>query len=184
MPSDIILIGPQTVGKSTVGELLARQLDLPQCSMDEKRWRYYKEIGYDETVAQQKIKEEGAWGILRYWKPFEAYAVERLLLEHTNCVIDFGAGHSVYDDPLLFQRVRKALDPYPNVVLLLPSPDPESSIRILNDRNQHLPDDIRGTNEYFVKHPSNNKLAKFTVYTKSQTPQDTCHEILRRVKAQ
>ncbi|MEO1388800.1 MAG: shikimate kinase [Cyanobacteria bacterium J06634_6] len=181
MPSDIILIGPQTVGKSTVGKLLAERLDLPQCSMDEKRWRYYKEIGYDETLAQQKIEEEGAWGILRYWKPFEAYAVERLLAEHTNYVIDFGAGHSVYDDSQLFQRVEKALSPYPNVVLLLPSPDLEDSISILSKRNQHLPADIRSTNEYFIKHPSNNRLAKFVVYTKSKTPTETCDEILRRV---
>lgn len=119
---------------------------------------------------------------MRYWKPFEAYAVERLLLEHTNCVIDFGAGHSVYDDPLLFQSVQKALSPYPNVVLLLPSSDLEESIRILNERNQHLPDDIRSTNEYFVKHLSNNELAKLTVYTKLKPPEETCREILRRIE--
>ncbi|EDX83128.1 hypothetical protein S7335_306 [Synechococcus sp. PCC 7335] len=96
MPSDIILIGPQTAGKSTVGALLANRLNLPQCSMDEHRWRYYQEIGYDEALAKQKQKTEGARGLIQYWKPFEAYTVERLLLEHTNCVIDFGAGHSVY----------------------------------------------------------------------------------------
>ena len=182
MPSDIILIGPQTAGKSTVGKLLVDRLDLPQCSMDEQRWNYYKEIGYDEVLAKQKRETEGAWGIIRYWKPFEAYAVERLLSDYTNCVIDFGAGHSVYDDPLLFQRVQQALSPYPNVVLLLPSPDLKESIRILNERNKHLPDDIRNTNEYFVRHPSNHKLARFTVYTKAKTPKETCNEILRLVR--
>ena len=178
MPSDIILIGPQTVGKSTVGELLAERLGLPQYSMDEQRWAYYKEIGYDETLAKKKRETEGVWGIIRYWKPFEAHAVERLLSDQTNCVIDFGAGHSVYDDPLLFQRVQRALAPYPNVVLLLPSPGLEESIRILNKRNQNLPDDIRSTNEHFLRHPSNSSLAKFTVYTKDKTPQETCSEIL------
>jgi shikimate kinase len=54
MPSDIILIGPIGAGKSTVGSLLAVQLGLPQCSMDERRWHYYKEIGYDETLAKHK----------------------------------------------------------------------------------------------------------------------------------
>ncbi|NER80316.1 MAG: shikimate kinase [Leptolyngbya sp. SIO1D8] len=184
MSSDIILIGPQSAGKSTVGALLANQLDIPQCSMDEKRWNYYKEIGYDEALAKQKREMEGAWGIIQYWKPFEAYAVERLLSEHTNCVIDFGAGHSVYDDPSLFQRVQKVLSPYPNVVLLLPSPDLDKSIHILNERNKRLPDDIRSTNEYFVRHPSNYELAKFTVYTETKTPQETCDEILRLVKVQ
>ena len=149
--------------------------------MDEHRWNYYKELGYDETLAAQKRETEGAWGIMRYWKPFEAYAVERLLSDYTNCVIDFGAGHSVYDDPLLFQKVQRALSLYPNVVLLLPSADLEVSIRILNERNQHLPEDIRSTNEYFVRHSSNYSLARFTVYTEAKTPQQTCQEILRLV---
>ena len=183
MPLDIVLIGPQSAGKSTVGKLLANRLGLTQCSMDEQRWNYYKEIGYDEVLAKQKRESEGAWGIIKYWKPFEAYAVERLLSEHTNCVIDFGAGHSVYDDVLLFQRVERALSLYPNVVLLLPSPDLNESLQIRNERNQHLPDDIRNTNEYFVKHPANYKLSKFTVYTKAKTPQETCNDILRLVGA-
>lgn len=182
MPLDIVLIGPQSAGKSTIGSLLSHRLGIPQCSLDEKRWHYYKEIGYDEALAKQKRETEGAWGIIRYWKPFEAYAVERLLSEHTNCTIDFGAGHSVYDDPLLFQRVRQALLPYPNVVLLLPSPDLNESIRILNERNRDLPDDIRNTNEYFIRHPSNYKLAKFVVYTQAKTPEETCEEILQLVR--
>ncbi|MEM9092135.1 MAG: shikimate kinase [Cyanobacteria bacterium P01_F01_bin.53] len=183
MPSDIILIGPQSAGKSTIGALLANRLKLPQYSMDEKRWTYYQEIGYDEVLAKKKREEEGAWGIIRYWKPFEAHAVERLLSDYTNCVIDFGAGHSVYENPLLFKRVQKALSPYPNVVLLLPSPDLEESVRILNERNKNLPKDIRDTNEYFIRHPSNYKLAKFIIYTKLKTPTETCDEILKLVKA-
>lgn len=45
---------------------------------------------------------EGFWGVQKYWQPFEAYAVERLLAEHHNCIIDFGAGHSVYEHHVLF----------------------------------------------------------------------------------
>ena len=181
MPSDIILIGPQGVGKSTVGELLAAQLGLPQCSMDEHRWTYYREIGYDAALAKQKSDTEGAWGIIRYWKPFEAHAVERLLSEHQNCVIDFGAGHSVYEDAKLFERVKTALAPYPNVVLLLPSPDLDESLLILNQRNKDLPEDIRNTNEHFVRHRSNYALAKFTVYTQGKTPEEISREILSLV---
>ena len=181
MPSDIILIGPQSAGKSTIGALLAARLNLPQHSMDELRWAYYSEIGYDDALAKQKRETEGAWGIIRYWKPFEAYAVERLLAEHTNCVIDFGAGHSVYEDPVLFERVQRALSGYPNVVLLLPSPDLDESLRILNERNQDLPADIRATNEHFVRHPSNYTLAKVTAYTQEKTPEETCEEILQLV---
>lgn len=57
------------------------------------------------------------------WKPFEAYAVERMMADRPLAVIDFGAGHSVFEDETLFERVRVALEPFPNVVLLLPSAD-------------------------------------------------------------
>ncbi|MBP5977492.1 hypothetical protein HW132_33470 [Brasilonema sp. CT11] len=50
MKSDIILIGPIAAGKTTIGALLAHRLSLPQYSMDERRWDYYKAIGYDKEL--------------------------------------------------------------------------------------------------------------------------------------
>lgn len=179
--SDIILIGPIGTGKSTVGSRLAARLNLPQCSMDEYRWSYYQEIGYDEELANHKRQTEGFWGIYQYWKPFEAYAVKRLLSEHKNCVVDFGAGHSVYEDDALFQDIQQVLVPYSNIILLLPSPDLDESIQILNERNQHVSDGSLNINEHFVRHPSNYRLAKFTVYTKAKAPEETCREILELV---
>lgn len=182
MPKDIILIGPIGAGKSTVGALLATQLNIPQCSMDNHRWDYYKEIGYDEELAKYKREIEGFWGIYQYWKPFEAYAVERLLSEYQNCVVDFGGGHSVYEDPSQFERVQQALSSYPNVILLLPSLDLDESVQILNERNGYIPDGSLNINEHFVRHPSNYELAKFTVFTKAKTPEETCDEILELVE--
>jgi hypothetical protein len=161
MSSDIILIGPIGAGKSTVGSLLATRLGLRQRSMDEYRWNYYKEIGYDEEVAKQKREAEGLWGVCQYWKPFEAYAVERLLSEHQNCVIDLGAGHSVYEDPGLFQRVERVLEPYCNVILLLPSPNLDESLQILNEREEYVVGGNPNINEHFLRHPSNNSSDSF-----------------------
>jgi shikimate kinase len=182
MTTDIILIGPMGAGKSTVGTLLAQKLGWPQRSMDDLRWDYYREIGYDENLAQHKRETEGVWGLCAYWKPFEAYAVERLLSEHQQCVIDFGAGHSVYEDAVLFQRVQTALASYPNVILLLPSPDLDESIAILNEREEYVPDGTPNINEHFLRHPSNYRLAKLTVYTKDKTPNETCEEILSSIE--
>ena len=179
MNKEIILIGPIGAGKSTIGKLLAEKLNVPQVETDELRFDYYKEIGYDEEVARSKWEAEGFWGVYRYWKPFEAHAVERLLAEHKDCVIDFGAGHSVYEDEALFERVRNALSGYTNVILLLPSPDPEESIAILNEREESLREMKPNINEHFVRHRSNYDLAKHTVYTKGKTPEETCEEILR-----
>jgi hypothetical protein len=180
MRSTIILIGPLGVGKSTVGALLAEQLGRPCVSMDDLRLSYYAEIGYDRDLAAHKRATEGFWGMYRYWKPFEAHAVERILADHADCVIDFGAGHSVYEDSELFERVRRALEPYPNVVLLLPAPDLAESLRILAGREEGA-DAMAEINRHFLEHPSNALLARYTVYTGESTPAEVCAEVLARI---
>ncbi len=187
MNKTIILIGPMGAGKTTLGERLSKRLNLEWIQLDEIRQPYYDEIGCDNAVAKQIHAEKGMAGILAYWKPFEAHSVERVLQDHSNCVIDFGAGHSVYEDEILFTRVKNALEPYPNVILLLPSPDIGESIRILNTR---IPPDVppeiipwyKETNAYFLNHHSNTDLAKITVYTQNKAPDETCDEIIGKLK--
>lgn len=182
----IILIGPMGVGKSTVGKLLAERLSLPNYPMDDLRWDYYNEIGYDTERAGTIYETEGGKALLRYWKPFEAYAVERLLTEYSGCVIDFGAGHSVYEDEALFERVANVLRPLPYVILLMPSPDLAESIDTLHQRmrvmleaeGMKINEEFFQANEHFVTHPSNHRLAKVTIYTKDKTPAQTCEEII------
>jgi adenylate kinase family enzyme len=190
MDSTIILIGPMSAGKSTIGGLLAEKLGWPRYSLDEKRWEYYQEIGYDEAFADNIRQAEGMEGLLRYWKPFEAHAVVRILSDHSSGVIDFGAGHSVYEDDALFNRVQDALAAYPFVILLLPSPDLDESVEILNNRFVQMLAEEEGIeadsrtlqiNEHFVKHPSNQLLAKKIVYTNGKTPDETCAEILQHI---
>jgi shikimate kinase len=185
----IIFIGPLGAGKTSVGHLLAERLDLPFCSVDTVREAYYQELGYDETLAAQiAASEEGLRGVLRYSKPFEARMVEKVLADHHG-LIDFGASNSVYEDPALFSRVENALAPYPNVILLLPSPDPDESVEILKNRlirmlteaGKEFTDELFELNEYFVKHPSNRQLAKLVIYTKDKTPEKICDEILLKL---
>lgn len=182
MPDDIVLIGPINTGKSTQGELLAAALDLPQCPMDEHRWDYYAEIGYDKDFAERLGKHVGFWAVYMYWKEFECYAVERLLAEHRDCVIDFGAGHSVYEIDSHFKRAKAALKSYPNVVLLLPAADRAESLRLLNERAGKTEPDPLDINEHFIGHRSNYDLARHIVYTDGKAPEETRDEILERVR--
>ncbi len=183
MHSAIILIGPVNAGKSTLATLLAQRLGLQRCSLDEIGWQFYQEQGYDETMAQRIKEQNDLPAFHRYLERFHAYAVERVLADHPQDVIDFGAGHSVYEDFEQFERVQQALAPYTNVVLLLPSPDPAESTQILSRRksNPNPSPVVFAMNEFFFGHSSSFDLAKIIVYTKDKTPEETCNEVLRRL---
>jgi hypothetical protein len=183
MKSEIILIGPIGSGKSTLAELLYTRTLLPHRSMDLLRWKYFDEIGYDREVARERYIREGIWGLYRYWKPFEAYTVRRVFEDFSRCIFDFGASQSVYEDDGLFEQVRGILEPYPYVILLLPSPDREESIQILHARNGHVSAELWEVNEHFVDHHSNYDLARYTSYTKDKTPEETCEEVLGWAKS-
>ena len=59
----VIIIGPMCAGKSTVAQYLAERLDFPRIELDEVRWTYYEEIGYDQAAVGPIMKAEGsaAW---------------------------------------------------------------------------------------------------------------------------
>jgi hypothetical protein len=178
--SDIILIGPIRSGKSTIGKLLAERLDVPQISMDALCWDYYREIGFYEP----DVTVNGPDGMIA--SRFHLYALGRLLADHRECVIDLGAGHSVYREPADLLRIQKALAAYPNIFLLLPSPDLQVSADILAERsadNRWLQSFIQekgwNPNEFFLSHLSNVSLTKHVLYTEGKSPGQTCDEILR-----
>lgn len=89
----------------------------------------------------------------------------------------WAGGHSIYEDNALFARVEKALAPFPNVILIIPSPDSEESIAILNERTGGFVSNGFDFHENFVNSPCNCKLAKRTVYTKGKMPEETCAEV-------
>lgn len=186
MNTIVILIGPMSVGKSTLAKKLAKQLGVPRIELDEVRQRFFTEIGYDEQLASEIVGKEGMIGLIKYWKPFQVHAVERALKEYKNCVMDFGAGHSVYDDRELFQRIEKALKPHKFVIRILPSPDIDRSVEIVNQRFSDMlinevgkiDPELLALNEHFVRHPSNELLAKKTIYTEGKSINATCQEML------
>ena len=77
----VLLLGPTRTGKSTVSRLLAQQLGMPSVSLDELRWDYYAEIGYDAALARQIRQQGGFLALVLYRQLFDVYSVERVLAE-------------------------------------------------------------------------------------------------------
>lgn len=177
----VILIGPMFTGKSTVGSQLSRKLNRNQAPLDVLRWNYYKEIGYDDEKAGEIYKKDKFFGLFLYSQPYHAHAVERVLADYPDSIIDFGAGHSVYPDATLLERVRNVLAPYPNIVLILPSPDLAEAKQILRERFFGLMAQFYDLHEGFTRSGVFQKLAKQTVYTQDKTPQEVAAEILGQV---
>ncbi len=54
---DIILMGSPAVGKTTTAQLLSEKLDKPIVSLDDLRFDYYKEIGYDDDHMKPSLRD-------------------------------------------------------------------------------------------------------------------------------
>lgn len=191
MAPTVIIIGPMAAGKTTVSERVAARLGLPHVSLDDVGRGYYEEAGYDRAHAEELLTSVGETEGMTYIRPFYVHAVRRVLEDHPGCVLDFGAGHVVHDDPSLFESVRATLEPHPHVILLLPSPDMDESMAILHERILQRVAEYAEEgedyswaveeNKYFTLHPANMRLAKATVYTNGRSPEETCQEIVRLV---
>jgi hypothetical protein len=116
------------------------------------------------------------------WEPALAFAVEQVVSDYRGCVFDLGAGHTSFLDRQLHDRVARALSPFANVVLLLPSTDAARSVNVLRARCQR-----RGHTwihegvdfiEHWVTDDQNRRLAKRILYTEDQDPDALVQQLL------
>ena len=174
---EIILLGPVGVGNTTTAKLLSQKLNKPLISLDDLRFGYYKELGYDHEHMKELREKAGIMAIFQYGKIFDAYSIERILEDHQNCIFDFGGGNIVSGYEFDFNRIKKALEPYGNVVYLTPGEDNEETLKFIYNRRDIETGD-RELIEYLVYNHSNYEIAKYIVFVNNKTPEKVCDEVL------
>jgi hypothetical protein len=115
----------------------------------------------------------------RLFKLAEAESVQQCVGSTDKTVIDFGAGHSVYDYADHLEMVRSALAGH-HVVLLLPSINLEIARLTLHERCGH---DIAACDlaNFCLDNQSNRSLADVVVYTNGKTPMEVANEVIERL---
>lgn len=170
LANSIILIGPMGVGKSTISEELHKKNNLPKVSLDNRNLL--------SSIYSEREKFDN-------FKDFEFYLTTRVLSSLKQpAIIDFGAGHSIYENPLMFIEMKKFLSRFQNIVYLIPTQDKETSINIINQRlidkrgaNNHQLND----NRHFVYSPCNESLATITEYTLNKSPEEISNDIIEQI---
>ena len=186
--ANIIIIGPVGAGKSTQGKLLANALNKQSVSLDQVAERYYKDNGFGNSEFEKARDEKGFLFAYRQWWPSLAYAAQQVVKDHKDSVIDFGAGHSHYEDELMYTGVKEALAGCQHIILLLPTENLDQSVSLLKQQsiNQRNMDWIFGGYdfiEHWVTDYCNSDLATVTVFTDGKTPEQTCEEIIKAIGA-
>ena len=186
LKTGIVFIGSVCAGKSTQGKLVAEAIGRKSISLDNIANKYYETVGFNRSQFEKTKNKHGFLEAYRQLKPFEAYAAKQILKDYPDCIIDFGAGHSYYEDKSLFESVKQVASGYLNIILLLPSPNLDRSVLILRQRSIQQ----RGQNwifdgcdfiEHWVKGSCNQNLATMTIYTEDKTPEETRDEILQKI---
>ena len=164
----IILIGPSGAGKSSVADELSKITHLQRLCLD-------RIANHDRST-----------GFMKKFKSADEYnafmiktQMERAEKTGIPGIVDFGAGHSVYDNEEIFKYVKKQIGKFKNVVLLLPTCDLEKSLKILASRStgDYSP------NRKFITSPCNRELATMTVYENGRKPSEIAEEIIRIINS-
>lgn len=179
----IVLLGPAGGGKTTVAAIIAEQLGRPMVDLDEVAEPFYEEVDWSIPRLRQCIARIGRVAAERAWEPARAHAVFRAVQSHPGAVLALGAGHGSYRNQECRAQVARALAPVEHVVLLVPSADRATALRVLRERclADKGTDWVSQGHDFlaeWVDDRGTRALATHTSYTENLTPLGVAHAVL------
>ena len=179
----MILVGPLAAGKSTLGALVAERLGHAFVDIDDIAWSYCAEVGWSLDRLLERDDAVGWAAAEREWEPARAHAVARAVGDHPDAVIALGAGYTSFTDPACAEQVCRALAPVPDVIHLLPSPDPERSVTVLRERavaarGKDWIIEGRDWIAAWVADPLAGEVAAATVFTDGISPTESADQLV------
>ncbi len=131
---NVVIAGPMGAGKSRISRVLSIKRNLPLYSADKLRWYYFAKHGFNEIEASQLAKSGDIEGANRLHKKHEMLALESMLAEFSDGIMDLGGGFLDCSSGQDEKRARAALRAQKEVVCLVPSENKIDSLLILNSR--------------------------------------------------
>ena len=172
--NNIYVIGVFGVGKTTLSKLLSKEKNKNLISLDFIRWSIYEKIGYDFNYIEQLVKRKKFIDLYRYNSKFEIELVKETIMNTSDTVIDFGAGHSIIESESTFNYIRKLMKEREITIFL------DKKI-ISNHTNLHPEEKF--LNSYFLASKCNQKLSDITVMIDNKNKSQILNEVLNKLES-
>jgi deoxyadenosine/deoxycytidine kinase len=192
--TEIILIGPMGVGKTTLALHLSEKLGVLNYPVDRLKWYYRFKNGYDLAKGTRILRTSGFLELNKYFHDYFGTAeLAQLLDEFRGGIFDFGASHSHFESKDELHAAMRVLASFRNIIQLLPTADFDTNCQILDERIAKRYEDVEWKrevldsyfkqNRIFLKSGSYSALARALVYTDGKTIEQVGDEILEKVAA-
>jgi hypothetical protein len=199
--SPIVFIGPRGIGKSTQAERLSKRFQLPLVSLDVLAGEVYCddlyfnhcldavpharnskgccEPHYVGSVLKMARDRLGA-AYFAFEERLHAHCVERCLNDYAEhwCVLDFGAGHSAYNNVDLRRAVELRLAAMGNVILLQPCDNLMRSAEYLYRVNVRSEGSSRDQIVHELSIACDSSVASHILYVANRSEKEVHEEII------
>lgn len=168
----ILLIGGMAIGKSTISELLGKELNMNTISIDAEKDKLWSTIPNYSLEKQLEIRKQyGFDAEVKFLLPYLHMTLNNILEYLTTpSIIDIGALNTVGLNDISINKIKQ----FKNIILLK-SKDLKS---ILKRRNIEQNNDLERIYIETHQNPENRQLSTQIIYANNKTPEEIVNEII------